>query len=45
MVLQTVIDMSVLRGVDEDLRNDWKEKKEKLATYPVQMQMGKSIPV
>lgn len=43
MVLQTTIDMSVLLGVDKDLRSDWKEKKEKLATYPVQIRNGKKV--
>ena len=43
MVLQTAVDMSILLGVDQDLRNDWKEKKEKIAAYPVQIRNGKEV--
>lgn len=43
MVLQTTIDMSVLLEVDKDMRNDWQMKKEKLATYPVQVRNGKKV--
>jgi alpha-L-fucosidase 2 len=43
MVLQTTIDMSVLLAVDKDQRNDWKEKKEKLSTCPVQVRNGKEV--
>jgi alpha-L-fucosidase 2 len=43
MVLQTTIDMSVLLGIDGDLRNNWKEKKENLSVYPEQTRNGKKI--
>lgn len=43
MVLQTAIDMSILLGVDQELRSDWKEKKEKIAAFPVQIRNGKKV--
>jgi hypothetical protein len=43
MVLQTAIDMSILLGVDQDLRYDWKEKKERIAAYSVQLRNGKEV--
>ena len=43
MVLQTAIDMSSLLGVDKQLRDDWKEKKENIADFPVQIRNGKKV--
>lgn len=43
MVLKTAIDMSVLLGVDANLRNDWQEKTDHLSSYPLQQRNGKTV--
>ncbi|MCU7552210.1 hypothetical protein OCK74_24035 [Chitinophagaceae bacterium LB-8] len=43
MVLKTAIDMSVLLGVDSDLRGDWQEKSDHVANYTMQVRNGKTV--
>ncbi|AOW10317.1 glycosyl hydrolase family 95 catalytic domain-containing protein [Flavobacterium gilvum] len=43
MVLKTAIDMSVLLGVDGDLRSDWKDKADHISKYTTQVRNGKTV--
>ena len=35
--------MSVLPGVDKELQNDWQEKNNHIAEYPVQVRNDKTV--
>lgn len=43
MVFKTATDMSVLLGVDVDLRNDWQEKANHISAYSFQERNGKIV--
>jgi hypothetical protein len=43
MVFETACDMSIFLGVDEALREVWKEKQENLSAYPLQERNGKTV--